>query len=176
VESIHGYVIFSAFLALGAIAIPLVFWRRLREHLAAVATVVCALFGVQVIVFRLTYREGPLVALSGLTFAVSALVAGGRIAMAIKDRPHRAIASHLEGIVEHDSTRVSGALVEECSPDWKEQLSSVKTDENGRFILPESTTGPVHFLRVTWAYGRSLRIRVHIKPDAPLLTVQMTTS
>jgi hypothetical protein len=46
-------------------------------------------------------------------------------------------------MVEYDSMHFSGMRVEECSADWIQQVSEVKTDDYGRFALPPRD-GPVH--------------------------------
>lgn len=51
-------------------------------------------------------------------------------------RAPRVKASELSGMMEYESMHFAGMRVEECSTDWRQQLSEVKTDGDGRFALP----------------------------------------
>jgi hypothetical protein len=115
----------------------------------------------------------PLLIPTGIAFAVSAVVGLTRLMIAVRNRPKAAVASHLGGSVQYDSMKVSDALVEECTPDWKQPLSSVKTNASGFFELPSKGAGAVHNLRVTWSKTSSARLRVQIVPDAPPLVVEL---
>ena len=54
--------------------------------------------------------------------------------------PVRVKAPDLAGVVEYYSMHFSGVCVEEYADDWVTQLSQVKTDDDGRFALPETRT------------------------------------
>ncbi len=84
----------------------------------------------------------------------------------------RVKAADLAGVAECDSKRVSGVCVEECSEDWNQQLSQVKTDDDGRFALPR-TEGAVHFVRVSRPEAGTIHLRVELTPEARPLLVRL---
>ncbi|HEY1203636.1 MAG TPA: hypothetical protein VGF05_03005 [Bryobacteraceae bacterium] len=84
----------------------------------------------------------------------------------------RVKAADLAGVAEYDSARLSGVCVEECSEDWTQQFSQVKTDEDGRFALPHSE-GTVHFVRVSRPEAGTIHLRVELTPKAKPLLVRL---
>jgi hypothetical protein len=80
-------------------------------------------------------------------------------------------AADLTGVVEYDSMHFSGMRVEECSDDWAQQLSEVKTDDDGRFALPHISDDPTHWVRVSWPGTERVHLRVELSPGAPPLHV-----
>jgi hypothetical protein len=62
--------------------------------------------------------------------------------------------------------------VEECTEDWTQQVSQVKTDDDGRFELPLSD-GQVHFLRVSRPGAGTVHLRVELVPKARPLEVRL---
>ena len=88
-----------------------------------------------------------------------------------KVRPAKA--PHLEGVVEYDSMHFSGMRVEECAADWIQQVSEVKTDDNGRFALPLHPEIPIHYLRFSWPGTAEVFLAVEICPDASPLLVRL---
>ena len=84
----------------------------------------------------------------------------------------RVKAVDLAGVAECDSKRLSGVCVEECSEDWTQQFSQVKTDDDGRFALPR-TEGTVHYVRVSRPEAGTIHLRVEITPKARPLLVRL---
>ncbi len=82
-------------------------------------------------------------------------------------------AADLAGVVEYDSMHFAGVRVEECSDDWAQQLSEVKTDDNGRFTLPRISDDPTHWVRVSWPGTRMVYLRVELSPGAPPLHIHL---
>lgn len=92
------------------------------------------------------------------------------------DEPTRAVsarASGLTGTVEYESMHFPGVLIEEYSSDWADRLSSVRTDANGRFAMPRTSGGSVHYIKVSWPGARTVYLNVYIMPDAPQLLVRL---
>lgn len=79
----------------------------------------------------------------------------------------------LAGTVEYESMRFSGVLVEECSPDWTQKLSEVKTDSGGGFALPYVCDAPVHYVRVSLPGTRTVHLGVTISPAAEPLLIRL---
>ena len=85
----------------------------------------------------------------------------------------RVQAPELAGVVEYDSLRFSAMRVEECSDDWKQQLSQVTTDENGRFTLPHVSDDLVHCVRVSLHGAKTVHLYVELSADARPLLVRL---
>jgi hypothetical protein len=84
----------------------------------------------------------------------------------------RVKADGLAGVVKYDAMQLSTVSVEECSEDWIQQFSHVKTDSGGRFALPRRD-GQVHYVRVSSPEARTVHLRVELTPDARPLTVRL---
>jgi hypothetical protein len=84
----------------------------------------------------------------------------------------RVKAVELAGVAEYGSARLSGVCVEECSEDWTQQFSQVKTGEDGRFALP-ARAGSVHFVRVSRPEAGTIHLRVELAPKAKPLLVRL---
>jgi hypothetical protein len=84
----------------------------------------------------------------------------------------RVKATELAGVVEYDSQHVPGACVEECSGDWLQQFSQVRTDDDGRFALPPRDA-PFHHVRVSWREAKTAHLLVEINPKARPLLVRL---
>ena len=82
-------------------------------------------------------------------------------------------ARELTGAVEYDSMHCSGILVEEYSSDWKQRFSEIKTDDNGRFAVPHTIEGPLHYLKISWPGTTSVHLRVEIAAHAQPLLVRL---
>ncbi len=78
----------------------------------------------------------------------------------------------LTGIAEYDARTFAGVCVEECSEDWTQQFSQVKTDAEGRFALP-SRGGTVHYVRVSQPEAGTIHLRVELTPEARPLRVRL---
>jgi hypothetical protein len=78
----------------------------------------------------------------------------------------------LTGIAEYDARTLAGVCVEECSEDWTQQFSQVKTDAEGRFALP-SREGAVHYVRVSRPEAGTIHLRVELTPEARPLRVRL---
>ncbi|HXN48121.1 MAG TPA: hypothetical protein VN893_15845 [Bryobacteraceae bacterium] len=78
----------------------------------------------------------------------------------------------LTGIAEYDARTLAGVCVEECSEDWTQQFSQVKTDAEGRFALP-SREGAVHYVRVSRPEAGTVHLRVELTPEARPLRVRL---
>ena len=84
----------------------------------------------------------------------------------------RVKAAGLAGVAEYDSKRVAGLCVEECSEDWTQQFSQVKTDGDGSFALPRRE-GTVHYVRVSRPEAGTVHLRVELSPKARPLRVSL---
>ena len=84
----------------------------------------------------------------------------------------RVKAAELAGVVKYDSVHLAGVSVEECSEDWTQQFSQVKTDAEGRFALP-SREGAVHYVRVSRPEAGTVHLRVELTPEARPLRVRL---
>jgi hypothetical protein len=84
----------------------------------------------------------------------------------------RVKAADLAGVAEYNSTRLAGVSVEECSEDWTQQFSQVKTGEDGCFALPPRE-GTVHFIRVSRPEAGTVHLRVELSPEARPLRVRL---
>lgn len=82
-------------------------------------------------------------------------------------------AADLAGVVEYDTMHFAGMRVEEYAADWVQQLSQVTTDDNGRFALPRTSDGPVHWVRVSWRGTVPAHLQVELSPDAQPLLVRL---
>lgn len=82
-------------------------------------------------------------------------------------------AAELAGVVEYDSMHFAGMRVEECSDDWVQQISEVKTDDDGHFALPRISDDPTHWVRISWPGTHTVHLRVDLSPDAPPLHVRL---
>jgi len=81
-------------------------------------------------------------------------------------------AADLTGVAEYDTRTLAGVCVEECSEDWTQQFSQVKTDAEGRFALP-SREGTVHYVRVSRPEAGTIHLRVELTPEARPLRVRL---
>jgi hypothetical protein len=84
----------------------------------------------------------------------------------------RVKAVDLTGVAEYDSARLPGVCLEECSEDWTQQFSQVKTDGDGRFALPHRE-GAVHYVRVSRIGATTLHLRVELAAKARPLLVRL---
>jgi hypothetical protein len=75
-------------------------------------------------------------------------------------------------VAEYDSARLPGVCLEECSEDWTQQFSQVKTDGDGRFALPHRE-GAVHYVRVSRIGATTLHLRVELAAKARPLLVRL---
>lgn len=82
-------------------------------------------------------------------------------------------ASGLVGLVEYDSMRFAGVLVEEYSSDWTHQLSDTRTDADGNFVLPRASDVSVHHIKVSWPGTRTVYLTVEIISDAQPLVIHL---
>ncbi len=96
----------------------------------------------------------------------------GREAGAQRPKVTRVKATDLAGVVKYHSMQIPGVSVEECSEDWTQQISQVKTDGEGRFALPRSD-GSVHYLRVSRPEAGTVHLRVELAPNARPLMVRL---
>jgi len=78
----------------------------------------------------------------------------------------------LTGIAEYDARTLAGVCVEECSEDWTQQFSQVKTDAEGHFALP-IREGTVHYVRVSRPEAGTVHLRVELTPEARPLRVRL---
>jgi len=85
-------------------------------------------------------------------------------------------AKALAGIVTFAGQPVPGALVEECTPGWKDQVAVTQTDDKGHFRLPRGETKGVHYLRVSWRGANPVWFKVRIVRRAKDLVVNLTPS
>jgi len=88
-------------------------------------------------------------------------------------RAGTAKAPELGGTVEYDSMHFSGVLIEEYSSNWARRICQAKTDDDGRFKLPQTKEDPTHCIKVSWPGTRAVYLRVQISPDAKPLLIRL---
>jgi hypothetical protein len=71
---------------------------------------------------------------------------------------------------------ISAALVEDCTPGWKNTIASARTGTDGAFSFPNADAKRVHYLRVSWQGANTLLVRVKISPKAEDLILNLTPS
>jgi hypothetical protein len=94
----------------------------------------------------------------------------------MEDGQIRAVSVYAKGLagkVEYDSMHFSGIVVEEYSSDWTQRFSQVKTDDEGRFSLPHTTRGPLHYIKISWPGTKAVHLRVEIAADSQPVAVHL---
>jgi len=83
----------------------------------------------------------------------------------------------LEGTVIFDhQSGISGALVEDCTPDWKKPIADTRTDAKGKFSFPNTNAKRIHYLRISWEGANTLLVKVKISPNARDLVLNLPPS
>jgi hypothetical protein len=105
---------------------------------------------------RLVWNFGVIL---GLVFVDSFATAGVEIVEIAKVK----VVGQLSGEVRDPSgAPLSGATVEEVSPDWKIVFQNTKTDTEGHFAMTPSTRRRLYYVVVTLPGFNSVRMRVRI--------------
>ncbi len=72
----------------------------------------------------------------------------------------------------------TGVLVEDMTPNWKNVVSSTRTDEKGHFSFPASASKNLHYLRLS-AYGLRItfvKVRVSRWPSKKELSLHISVA
>ncbi len=92
------------------------------------------------------------------------------------DKPF--VSKNLSGIIVNlYGEKIPSATVTRFSYNWKEELETVKTDENGKFAFKKLSTG-IFYLRITALDFNALEIKVKITRNAKTklrLTLEIAT-
>jgi hypothetical protein len=87
----------------------------------------------------------------------------------------RALAGHV--LVRGTDEPADGVTVELCSPDWKEVLTSTKTDQKGHFSLEQPATGKLFYVRASAPGMDIYELRVRLKKNAGQeLTIRLSVA
>ena len=159
------------------LAAAVIWSRHLRRY---VDLAWLALFAWWVVDAALEWKRGEHLWVMTAMTAICALLCGcaaaavpaSRWRRRLRDRVRTAKAAELAGTVRDDFGLLFGALVEECSADWKERLAETRTDDHGRFRLAGALKG-IHYLRFSWPGLSVLRVQVRLSADAGPLIVRM---
>jgi hypothetical protein len=111
--------------------------------------------------------------LYGVTFIAMACLSLVLVTELVRQRVRTANAARLSGIVEYEGNQAAGVLVEALGPGWMDKIAEVRTDETGRFELPIAAMEGPQYLRFSWSYSKSLRLKVNIDPNGRPLVVRL---
>ena len=70
----------------------------------------------------------------------------------------------LSGTIRISATNdsLNGVLIEEMTTDWKDVVSSARTDEKGHFSIPNQAREGIHYLRLSFYGCHTTYVKVRI--------------